>query len=107
MPACRVGGCSGRERHHSIIIAIMASVRILTHGGSSSLVANRDGTMRAAETALRAASEGSALEDCLLTAMDVLEDDPRFNAGTGSSLRADGKSIQMDAAFMAWRPTTD
>jgi isoaspartyl peptidase/L-asparaginase-like protein (Ntn-hydrolase superfamily) len=63
--------------------------------------------MRAAETALSAASVGSALEDCLLAAMDMLEDDPRFNAGTGSSLRADGKSIQMDAAFMAWHPTTD
>ena len=85
----------------------MARVRILTHGGSSSLAANRDGTLRAAEKGLRSASEGSALEDCLLAAMDVLEDDPRFNAGTGSSLRADGNSIQMDAAYMAWRPTTD
>ena len=85
----------------------MARVRILTHGGSSSLAADRDGTMRAAETALRAASDGSALEDRLLAAMDVLEDDPRFNAGTGSSLRVDGESIQMDAAFMAWCPTTE
>lgn len=85
----------------------MANVRILTHGGSNSIAADRDGTMRAAETALSAASAGSAPEECLLAAMDVLEDDPRFNAGTGSSLRADGKSIQMDAAFMAWRPTTN
>ncbi len=83
----------------------MANVRILTHGGSSSLAANSDGTMRAAETALTVVSEGSVLEDCLLAAMDVLEDDPRFNAGTGSSLRADGKSIQMDAAFMACSTT--
>jgi isoaspartyl peptidase/L-asparaginase-like protein (Ntn-hydrolase superfamily) len=63
--------------------------------------------MRAAQRALGAASEGSALEETVLAAMDILEDDPRFNAGTGSSLRADGKSIQMDAAFMAWHPTTD
>ena len=85
----------------------MARVRILTHGGSSSLAINRDGTMRAAETGIEATSGGSALGDCLLAAMDVLEDDPRFNAGTGSSIRADGKSIQMDAAFMAWHPTSD
>lgn len=29
-----------------------------------------------------------------------LEDEPAFNAGTGSSLRADGMSVQMDAAVM-------
>ncbi len=63
--------------------------------------------MRAAEGALRTVSEGSPLEQAVLIAMDTLEDDPRFNAGTGSSLRADGQSIQMDAAFMAWHPTTD
>jgi isoaspartyl peptidase/L-asparaginase-like protein (Ntn-hydrolase superfamily) len=32
-----------------------------------------------------------------------MEDDPRFNAGTGSNIRLDGKTIQMDAALM----TTD
>ena len=82
-------------------------MRILTHGGSGSPPTQRDGTMRAAEGALAAASEGSPLAEAVVSAMDVLEDDPRFNAGTGSSLRADGKSIQMDAAFMAWHPTTD
>ncbi len=30
----------------------------------------------------------------------MLEDDERFNAGTGSNLRLDGKSIQMDASCM-------
>jgi L-asparaginase/beta-aspartyl-peptidase (threonine type) len=30
----------------------------------------------------------------------VLEDDPRFNAGTGANIRLDGKTIQMDAACM-------
>ena len=85
----------------------MANVRILTHGGSSSLPADRDGTMRAAECALGAASQGSGLDGAVLSAMDILEDDPRFNAGTGSSLRADGNTIQMDAAFMSWHQTTD
>lgn len=84
---------------------VMARARILTHGGSSSLPADRDGTLRAAEAALVAAAEGSSLQETTLRAMDVLEDDPRFNAGTGSALRGDGESIQMDAAFMAWSPT--
>lgn len=30
----------------------------------------------------------------------LLEDDPRLNAGTGSSVRVDGMSVQMDAAVM-------
>jgi beta-aspartyl-peptidase (threonine type) len=90
----------------------MARVRILTHGGSSSLPSERDGTARAAESALETGAEGIgspgvALDEAVLSAMDTLEDDPRFNAGTGSSLRADGRSIQMDAAFMAWHPTAD
>ncbi len=32
--------------------------------------------------------------------MRFLEDDPRFNAGVGSQLRADGRTIQMDASCM-------
>ena len=31
----------------------------------------------------------------------VLEDDPRFNAGTGANLLLDGQTVQMDAAIMA------
>ena len=30
----------------------------------------------------------------------ILEDDPELNAGTGSSVRVDGMSVQMDAAVM-------
>lgn len=33
-------------------------------------------------------------------AVAMLEDDPRFNAGTGSNLRFDGQTIEMDAACM-------
>ena len=40
--------------------------------------------------------------DGRIAALDlvVLEDDPRFNAGTGSRVRIDGETIQMDAAVM-------
>jgi L-asparaginase/beta-aspartyl-peptidase (threonine type) len=41
----------------------------------------------------------SALEGALAGVV-VLEDDPRFNAGTGANIRLDGQTIQMDAACM-------
>ena len=31
----------------------------------------------------------------------MLEDDPRFNAGTGSRVRLDGSTVQMDASVMS------
>lgn len=81
----------------------MIQIRILTHGGSSSSGAHKNGTDLAAQAGLAAIEEaGLALEAGVLGAMDVLEDDPRFNAGTGSSIRADGRSIQMDAAYMSF-----
>jgi L-asparaginase/beta-aspartyl-peptidase (threonine type) len=47
--------------------------------------------LEAGEEAFEAARLGTRL----------LEDDPRFNAGTGANLLLDGKTIQMDAAIMA------
>lgn len=38
--------------------------------------------------------------DAVVAATQVLEDDERFNAGTGSNLRLDGITIQMDASCM-------
>ncbi|HEY9838916.1 MAG TPA: isoaspartyl peptidase/L-asparaginase [Candidatus Obscuribacterales bacterium] len=46
------------------------------------------------------AAGGGALE-AVVAATAVLEDDPRFNAGTGSNLRLDGTTIEMDAACMS------
>ena len=36
----------------------------------------------------------------VVAGVKVLEDDPRFNAGTGSRVRIDGETVQMDAAVM-------
>jgi len=44
-------------------------------------------------------SDGSAL-DAVVASTQVLEDDVRFNAGTGSNVRLDGVTIQMDASCM-------
>lgn len=38
--------------------------------------------------------------DAVIAATQILEDDERFNAGTGSNLRLDGTTIQMDASCM-------
>ena len=45
------------------------------------------------------AARGSAL-DAAVAGTVWLEDDPRFNAGTGANIRLDGHTIQMDAAVM-------
>ena len=79
----------------------MASFRILTHGGASSPTAHSDGTLAAAETGGEVLRAGGSVARAAAAAVVVLEGDRRFNAGLGSSLRADGKTIQMDASLMA------
>lgn len=76
------------------------SYAILTHGGAASPNALSDGCVVAAQAAqVILASGGDALA-AALAATVVLEDDPRFNAGTGSNLRLDGRLIEMDASVM-------
>jgi L-asparaginase/beta-aspartyl-peptidase (threonine type) len=43
---------------------------------------------------------GESSLDAVVEAVRILEDDGRFNAGTGSALRLDGKTIEMDASVM-------
>ena len=72
----------------------------VAHGGAGSPRARRDGTDPAAAKALAVLKSGGSALDAALAAVVVLEDDPRFNAGTGANIRMDGKTIQMDAACM-------
>ena len=73
---------------------------VACHGGSASNPAHGDGPHRACAEALGVlARHGGALE-AAVTATRSLEDDDRFNAGTGSNLRLDGRCIQMDASCM-------
>lgn len=73
---------------------------IITHGGSGSDPQDSDGPQSAARIGLEILEkEGSALM-AVVHAVRFLEDDPRFNAGIGSQLRADGRTIQMDASCM-------
>ena len=65
-------------------------------GDGEALVAACGGAARAGFEILRAG--GSAL-DAATAAVVVLEDDPRFNAGTGSALTVDGE-VECDASVM-------
>ena len=71
----------------------------MAHGGVGSDPAHADGCRAAVDVALRAlAADGDPVRAAVAGAV-VLEDDPRFNAGTGSTVRLDG-SVQMDASVM-------
>jgi L-asparaginase/beta-aspartyl-peptidase (threonine type) len=72
----------------------------VVHGGAGSPRARMDGTDRAAAKALVELKTGRLALEAALAGVVVLEDDPRFNAGTGANIRLDGKTIQMDAACM-------
>lgn len=72
---------------------------IVTHGGAGGSRADEDGCVAAANAGLAKLKDGTAL-DAAVAAVVMLEDDERFNAGTGSVLCLDGSTLEMDAALM-------
>ena len=80
---------------------------IVVHGGAWSIPpalqeAHRTGCLAAAETGWRTLEQGGSAIDAVVEAVRVLEDDPAFDAGTGSVLAADGR-VQLDAGLMDGR----
>ena len=73
---------------------------IACHGGSASSPSHEDGPRRACVVGLEKLSLTTNVLDAVIAATRWLEDDERFNAGTGSNLRLDGVTIQMDASCM-------
>jgi isoaspartyl peptidase/L-asparaginase-like protein (Ntn-hydrolase superfamily) len=73
---------------------------VVTHGGVGSGPEYGDGVRAAADTALGVLEHGGSALDAALAGTVWLEDDPRFNAGTGANIRLDGHTIQMDASVM-------
>ena len=71
----------------------------VAHGGVGSNANHADGCRRAVDVALATLGAGGDPLEAAVAGAVVLEDDPRFNAGTGSIVRLDG-SIQMDASVM-------
>lgn len=72
--------------------------RIVTHGGAGSDPSLTDATRSAGEVALEALQDGIDPLAAACRTVAHLEDDGRFNAGVGSNLRDDGRTVQMDAA---------
>ena len=76
---------------------------IVTHGGAGEPLEFTDGCEAAARCGRECMLEtGDALE-AAIAAVVVLEEDERFNAGTGAVLCLDGTTIEMDASVMDTR----
>ena len=76
---------------------------LIVHGGAGAATADRDelraGMRAAVEAGWRALAAGGTALDAVEQAVRVLEDHPRFNAGTGSVLNEHGE-VEMDASIM-------
>jgi L-asparaginase / beta-aspartyl-peptidase len=80
------------------------SAAIIVHGGAgpvkdASLPARLEGCKAAAQAGWKILERGGAALDAAEAAAVALEDNPLFNAGTGSTLNSLGK-VEMDAAIM-------
>jgi isoaspartyl peptidase/L-asparaginase-like protein (Ntn-hydrolase superfamily) len=73
---------------------------VACHCGSASNPAHEDGPRLACLAGLELIARHEGALDAVVSATQILEDDERFNAGTGSNLRLDGTTIQMDASCM-------
>jgi beta-aspartyl-peptidase (threonine type) len=73
---------------------------VVVHGGAGSPSQYSDGCKAACESAFQLLKAGRSSLDAVVEAARILEDDGRFNAGSGSVLRLDGKTIEMDASVM-------
>ncbi|NYE60709.1 L-asparaginase/beta-aspartyl-peptidase (threonine type) [Duganella sp. 1224] len=73
---------------------------LVVHGGAGAGAALRDGCQAAADAGARRLADGGGALDAAIAAVLALEDDGRFNAGTGAALGLDGQTVEMDAALM-------
>ncbi len=73
---------------------------IIAHGGAGTPVDRSIALAPAVEAAWKKLAVGGSALDAAVAGAVVLEDDPTFNAGTGSNIRMDGQTVQMDAAVM-------
>jgi L-asparaginase len=69
--------------------------KVIIHGGAGSSLHGNP----VVEAVYSLLLSGAAASEAVLLGCQMLEDDPRFNAGTGSVLQSDGQ-IRMSASFM-------
>ncbi|MEM7773352.1 MAG: isoaspartyl peptidase/L-asparaginase [Cyanobacteria bacterium P01_A01_bin.37] len=80
--------------------------KLIIHGGAGSSLQGKGGveTVRALLSSMVASvyhqlKQGATAEDAVIAGCQILEDEPRFNAGTGSVLQSDGQ-VRMSASLM-------
>jgi len=79
-------------------------IALVVHGGAGSIAAERiepanEGCRAAAQIGWQILQSGGSALDAVEAVVRALEDNPNYNAGTGSCLNADGY-IEMDASIM-------
>lgn len=78
---------------------------VVTHGGAGSTAEVLDGCEDAASLGLQILLASGSSLDAAVTSVVALEDDGRFNAGSGAHLGLDGETMELDAAVMDTRGT--
>ena len=73
---------------------------IVVHGGAGAPASLNGGCAAAAAAALARLRDGADALDAAVEAVVVMENDGRFNAGSGSVMRLDGETVEMDAGVM-------
>lgn len=80
--------------------------KLIIHGGAGSSLKGKGGAeivrrslFKVVEEVYSLLQSGASAKDAVVFGCQLLEDDPRFNAGTGSVLQSDGQ-IRMSAALM-------
>lgn len=76
---------------------------VVVHGGAGASREHEDGCVLAARRALAQLEVNGDALDAAINAVTALEDDGRFNAGSGSVLGLDGATVEMDASIMDTR----
>jgi L-asparaginase / beta-aspartyl-peptidase len=82
-------------------------ISLVVHGGAGDISSDRhesatQGCQEAAQIGWRVLKEGGSALDAVEAAVRALEDNPNYNAGTGSCLTAEGH-IELDAGIMDGR----
>lgn len=78
----------------------MISHAVLVHGGVGSSTRLTGPCRSVCESAFAILESGGHAFDAVIEAVRLLENDGRFNAGRGSTLRLDGRTVEMDAGVM-------